>query len=305
VDVISAAREAVETLKKLDGSEARDIPVSVEDLAAAGLDRVLMDLAEKPDREVAMDALEGLGRLRTPKAVPLALKAFQHTNPMVRVAAAHCLGAFGRLDKDVVACLRGGLSDQVEPVAMASAEALAELADVESAPLVAERMAAYRAVGPVPWVMGDSLARLLGAECDPGIRGKAVGTLIGYLSHPTLQVRNCTCRILRRCAMPGYTEHNDAMLEAAGSPSLDRAALYTAIGISGDSRSIPGLLWCLSNSDKEGRDLAGRALAGLGGQGLDALREYAADVSQEPDGRISATEANDSRTCGLNNSSNN
>lgn len=190
--------------------------------------------------------------------------------------------------------------DEAYEVAMAAAEALADLCDAGSAPLMAERLMQYKVTGPAPWSIGESMCRLL-AEAEDSIRDPAVARLVGYLSDPDPHIRIPSCLILRNCAKRDYMRYNDAILEAAGAdpatgevrgcPNIDRVSLYTAVAASGDARAIPGLLRSIALCEGAGKERTAEALLHLGGSGLDALARVASDPAQPTDDRCAAISA--------------
>jgi RNA polymerase sigma-70 factor (ECF subfamily) len=298
--VHKAADEAAKALTALEGQGpdpgTDDIPVAIDDLKAGGIEDLFLALLDDESPAVRVQAIDGLGRVESVKAVPK-LTDLLSADPAeyVRRAAAEALGAIlwpGRTSKDrITATVRAkavrALADALaDPTMTVPAEAAWSLSLINPGDIPDLRQyvmdRAYPALEtllqkPGPWwATIPAMLGALGTEADR-IR------IAQILLRPGLRWPGPLTEALVRMSRHGVYEANPLIGEAIlkGSDARCTHRLVAALGATQDPVALPLLEDCLRPAPStphlataKVREEAAKALAGYP-QGRNRLRQAA------------------------------
>ena len=278
--VHKAASEAMKELEALANgvqiAEA-DIPVTIDDLKAAGIEALFLEMLADQGAPVRVQAADGLGRVESVKAIPELVKVLAgDPQEYVRRAAAEALGAIlwsGRTTKEkvtpakrdkAVAALAEALGDASIGVQGEAGWSLCLVTPPEHDALRRQVMARFWDViegalkRPGPWwVTFPPMVGALGSEEDQ-LR------IAELLFRPDLRFKGPLCHMLTLLARPERTAVNArirAAVEQGVFPKCNHE-LLNALGKSLDPAVLPFLLERLNTADPKERTAAARALAG-------------------------------------------
>jgi HEAT repeat protein len=273
--VHKAAADAERALRELDdATPPADIPVEIDDLKAAGIEPLFLELLADESPSVRVHAADGLGRVESVKAIaPLAQLLLHDAQDYVRRAAAAALGAIlceERTTKDritpvqrskAVEALAEALADESMPVQSEAAWSLSFIAPGDAAPPVMERfflvLEQVVQTKPGPWFLTfPALAGALGAPADR-VR------MAELLLQPATRWKGPVIEALARMGRPGETDA-DALLAEALKRKVDPRCewnLVRALGASASPATAPVLLNCLQSPNQKVREEAAAALA--------------------------------------------
>ncbi|HYF80865.1 MAG TPA: sigma-70 family RNA polymerase sigma factor [Symbiobacteriaceae bacterium] len=273
--VHKAADDAVKALSNPEppGGDG-DIPVEIDDLKAAGMEALLLDLLADDTAPVRVHAADGLGRVESVKAVPqLAAVLGADPQPYVRRAAAEALGAIlwpGRTSKEritpaqrakAVEALAAALSDPDMAVQAEAAWSLSLVTPDAQRPAVMQRFHEVLEVAvtgrPGPWwVTFPALAGALGTESD---RARIAGMLL----RKDVRFKGPLVEAVLQLSRPSQTEANPLVIEAVqthADPKCEHK-LLKALGVTLDPEALPLLQTALKSPQPLMREAAAHALA--------------------------------------------
>ncbi|MDF2628731.1 MAG: sigW 3 [Symbiobacteriaceae bacterium] len=276
--VHKAADDAVKALSALapaaSDATGGDIPVEIDDLKAAGMEALLLDLLADDTAPVRVHAADGLGRVESVKAVTqLTAVLTADPQPYVRRAAAEALGAVlwpGRTTKEritpaqrakAVDGLAAALGDPDMAVQAEAAWSLSLITPEAHREAVMQRfhevLEAAVTGRPGPWwVTFPALASALGLEHDR-VR------IARLLLRKDVRFKGPLVEAVLQMARTGATEANALVTEAIATHADPKCEhkLLKALGITQDPAALPLLQSALKSPQAHMKEAAAHAIA--------------------------------------------
>ncbi len=267
------------------GTEAAEYEALATALGRQGEPAVapLMRLLGSDDREARRWAAFALGLTRSPRAVGPLAERLEDNRSEVRRNAAHALGEIG--DSGALPPLKKGLASRDPDTRRAAAEALGAIGGEDAAEGLAAatedaneavQLAAVEALRRIGGLCaGRGLRRALEAGKKKGVSEAAAAALKAISFNPTNAEERAAAAVLAgdfaAAAREGQAA-TDALVEALDSrdPERRRQAVEV-LGSIRPERAIPSLLKTLKDYDSRVREMAARALAGIGLAAVEGL----------------------------------